>query len=101
MNQLSNQQILELKEYQQLVHQKRRFLIRSVIFFLSFYFMLPLCIAFFPEFMNQSLFHLFTFAWGFALAQFLMVWLLGWMYFRRSKHFDNLVDKIKSERSRL
>ncbi|HEX6922842.1 MAG TPA: DUF485 domain-containing protein [Bacillales bacterium] len=87
----------ELSAFQQLLRAKRRFLIPATIFLLIFYFMLPVSIICFPQVMNHPVFSGVTPAWAFAFAQFVMVWVLGGLYYKKSKKFDRLAGKIEVE----
>lgn len=81
--------------FQRLIKEKKSFIIPATLFFIGFYLMLPLSIAFFPEIMNRRVYHMFTWAWVFSLAQFIMIWVLGMIYFYKAKRYDRLVEEIK------
>lgn len=87
----------ELSAFQQLIRAKKRFLIPATIFLLLFYFMLPVSIIVFPQVMNHPVFSGVTPAWAFAFAQFAMVWVLGGLFYLKSKKFDRLADQVEEE----
>lgn len=90
--------IYDSETFKNLLREKKKFLIPATLFFLSFYFMLPLLVGIFPAWMNKPLCPPFTWGWGLAFAQFLMVWLLGAIYYFKAKRFDRTVEKIKIQR---
>ncbi|HET7578686.1 MAG TPA: DUF485 domain-containing protein [Bacillales bacterium] len=87
----------ECYAFRQLIREKKRFLIPVTVFFLAFYFMLPVSIICFPSVMNRPFLIGLTPAWAFAFAQFGMVWVLGALFYRRSKQFDRLVQQIQDK----
>jgi uncharacterized membrane protein (DUF485 family) len=95
LNCIEKRKIIQSSAFQQLIREKRRFIVSATLFFMIFYFMLPLSISFFPDVMNKPFFHQFTWAWGFAFAQFIMVWGVGLIYFYKAKRYDKTVEKIK------
>lgn len=83
--------------FERLMREKKRFIIPCFLFLLLFYFCLPLSVCFFPEQMNvASPFFAMPWGWLYAFSQFVMTFLWGWLYWRKAKHFDLLVDRIKS-----
>ncbi|OJV88248.1 MAG: hypothetical protein BGO39_08030 [Chloroflexi bacterium 54-19] len=70
----------EIPEFQQLEKSKARFIIPATIFFLVYYFALPVLVGFFPDTMDTRLFSGFSVAYLFALSQFFMAWILAFLY---------------------
>lgn len=85
--------IVKSDVYLDLIKRKKRFLVRVIIFFMCFYFALPLGIILFPKVMAFQVFHHFTIAWVYAFLQFVMIWALGGLYFFKAKQFDRLAEK--------
>jgi uncharacterized membrane protein (DUF485 family) len=83
--------------FRSLMRAKGQFLIPATLFFLVFYFMLPVSIICFPGVMNHSIFFGLTPAWLYAFAQFVMVWALGVIYYIKSKRFDRLAEQVKDK----
>ncbi len=78
-------------EFQQLVARKRRFVIPATIFFLAWYIAFVLLAGYAEDFMGESITGGFTVGYLLALTQFVMVWVLTWMYLRKAdKEFDPL-----------
>ncbi len=81
---LGKEQILEnleeSPEFKELERSKSRFIIPATIFFMVYYFALPVLVGFFPETMDTRLFTGFSVAYLFALSQFFMAWILAFIY---------------------
>lgn len=81
---LEKEQVLEnleeSPEFRQLERSKSRFIIPATIFFLVYYFALPVLVGFFPDVMDTRLFSGFSVAYLFALSQFFMAWILAFIY---------------------
>jgi uncharacterized membrane protein (DUF485 family) len=81
-------------EFQELVHRRRAFVIPGTIFFLSWYLGFILLCAYAPDFMGDSVYQGLTVGYCLALTQFLMVFVLGIWYLRKSENeFDPLAAK--------
>lgn len=96
---LGKEQILEEiesgPEFRQLERSKLRFILPATIFFLLYYFALPVLVGFFPEMMDTRLFNGFSVAYLFALSQFFMAWILAFIYLLSfAPKMDRLVRNI-------
>jgi uncharacterized membrane protein (DUF485 family) len=81
-------------EFQELVKQKRAFVIPATIFFLTYYMAFIVLCAYASDFMGRSVYEGLTVGYTLALTQFLMVLVLGLLYLKRSANvFDPLADK--------
>ena len=81
-------------EFKELIAKKRRFVLPATIFFLSWYFGFILLAGYAPSFMGESIYEGFTVGYALALSQFVMVWVLSYMYLKRAdRDFDPLADK--------
>lgn len=83
-------------EFRRLVAAKRRFIVPATLFFLVYYFALPLLVGYFPEMMGRDVYGNINLAYLFALSQFVMAWVLMWMYVRRARDFDQQAAQIAS-----
>jgi len=82
-------------EFQELIAEKRRFVLPATIFFLSWYIGFILLAGYAPEFMARSVYEGLTVGYCLALTQFVMVGVLGLTYLRRSeKVYDPLREKV-------
>lgn len=86
----------ETQEFKDLVRARWRFVLPATIFFLVYYFMLPLLNGLATGFMRTNVFGDVNVAYLFALSQFFMAWLLAWFYVRRaSRVFDPLAERVR------
>jgi uncharacterized membrane protein (DUF485 family) len=69
---------------------KRRFLVPASIFFLVFYMALPVLVGFWPEVMKKPVIGKVNWAYLFALAQFVMTWVLCGMYVHAARRWDKM-----------
>ena len=81
-------------EFRELVTKRRRFVLPATVFFLTWYFGFVVLAGYAPEFMGESVYEGLTVGYVFALSQFVMVWVLGWMYLRKADRvFDPLAER--------
>ena len=86
--------IVQSSSFQQLLREKRNFIIPWSIFFLVFYFTLPILTAY-SSVLNELAFGSISWAWVFGSAQFIMTWALCIIYTNRAARFDQTVTAIK------
>ena len=86
-------ELTEKSEFQKLIKQKKAFILPMVIFFFVFYFSLP-TLAAYTQLLNFRAFGPITWAWIYALLQFVLVWVSGIIYIKKSKHYDELAKNI-------
>lgn len=77
-----------------LLSAKRRFLVPATLFFLAYYFALPVLVGYAPELMATKVWGNVNLAYLFALSQFGMAWGLAWLYVRRARRFDALAEEL-------
>lgn len=80
--------------FRELVAAKRRFMIPATIFFVVYYFALPVLVGYFPGVMQRDVIGEINLAYLFALSQFGMAWTLMWLYVRRARAFDAMEHEI-------
>ena len=73
---------------------KRRFIVPATVFFIAYYFALPILVGYFPGVMDRDVVGNINLAYLFALSQFVMAWVVMWLYVRRARHFDALEHGI-------
>ncbi len=83
-------------EFRALVAAKRRFILPATLFFVVYYFALPVLVGYFPEAMGRDVVGNVNVAYLFALSQFFMAWILMVMYIRRARVFDAQAERIAS-----
>lgn len=81
-------------EFRRLLHLKSGFIIPATVFFIAYYFSLPLLIALAPSLMKTRVLGPVNLAYVFALSQFFMAWILAWIYVRAAARFDSLAKEI-------
>ena len=83
-----------------LLKEKRRFIVPATLFFLIYYFLLPILVGYFPGLMRREVIGPVNIAYLFALSQFVMAWVLAWIYMRAAVRFDTLAEQIRTEGER-
>ena len=94
----SNQwdQVAAHPEFRSLLRDKARFIIPCTVFFILYYFALPILVGYFPELMKRRVFGPVNVAYLFALSQFIMTWALAAVYMRQAARFDKREHAITS-----
>ncbi len=88
-------------EFRELVRRRMRFVLPATIFFLVYYFLLPLGNGLAPDFMKTKVFGQVNIAYLFALSEFVMAWVLAWLYIRKANTvFDALAAKVRARAGR-
>jgi uncharacterized membrane protein (DUF485 family) len=84
-------------EFRELVKRKKAFVIPATLFFMAWYFGFIVLAGYAPEFMGREFItDGLTVGYVLALSQFVMTWVLGWMYLRRAdKEFDPLAARAR------
>ncbi|MDQ0243626.1 uncharacterized membrane protein (DUF485 family) [Bacillus fengqiuensis] len=88
--------IAQSAPFKALLAEKRKFIMPLSLFFLAFYFTLPILTAY-STVLNQPAFLGMTWAWVFAFAQFVMTWALCMIYSSKAAKFDVLVEDIMQQ----
>lgn len=93
--------IANSKEFQDLMATKRVFIVPAFIFFVVYYFALPVLVGYAPQFMSTRVGWV-NLAYLFALSQFFVAWLIAGLYVRAANDFDRLAKDIvdKAETSK-
>ena len=90
-------------DFQALVAAKRRFIVPATIFFIVYYFALLILVGYFPNFMDINVIGNINLAYLFALSQFIMAWVIAFLYVRQANKWDimaaKLVGKVKGGKS--
>lgn len=82
------------KEFKALLRAKARFIIPMTIFFILYYFALPVLVGFFPELMKTKLIGEVNAAYLFALSQFIVAWAIAWAYTRVAARWDRIAADL-------
>jgi uncharacterized membrane protein (DUF485 family) len=87
-------------EFKALLTAKARFVIPATVFFIVYYFSLPLLVGYAPDFMARKVLGVVNVAYLFALSQFFMAWLTAWAYVRAAGRFDGVARRVIEKRGR-
>lgn len=90
------EQIASSPKFITLMKRKKRFLILSTIFFVAYYFALPV-LAGYTDLLNGTIFGAINGIYLFALSQFFMAWILALIYVRHANQLDQLIEQMKKD----
>ena len=95
-NQVDYEKIVESEQFKGFMKEKRRFTVPMTVFFLVFYFLLPIFTSY-TTFLNTPAFGDISWVWIFAVAQFVMTWVLCTIYVKKANSFDEKVEAIMND----
>lgn len=75
-------------EFAALLRAKLRFILPATLFFVVYYFLLPVSAGWFPELMSRKVPGGLNLAYLFALSQFIMAWALAFLYVAAAAGWD-------------
>lgn len=87
------EEFIQTQEFKELLKRKKLFILPTTIFFLVCYFTLPLLAAY-TKVLHTEVFDSIAGVWVFAMLQFILVWVCGWIYVKKSEKYDELASKI-------
>jgi uncharacterized membrane protein (DUF485 family) len=76
---------VEEPAFRDLVRSRRRFVLPAVVGALTWMLLWVVLIAYAPDFMGRSIYEGLTVAYLTGLSQYVVVWVLSWLYLRKSK----------------
>jgi uncharacterized membrane protein (DUF485 family) len=85
--------IAESKGFQDLMATKKVFIVPAFIFFVVYYFALPVLVGYAPQFMSIKI-GFVNLAYLFALSQFFVAWIIAGLYVKAANNFDRLAKDI-------
>jgi uncharacterized membrane protein (DUF485 family) len=90
-------------EFKALMSAKAKFVVPATIFFLVYYFALPVLVGYAPDLMKTQVWGPVNLAYLFALSQFFMTWIVALLYMRAAGKFDvmakNILDRLVRPKS--
>lgn len=86
--------------FKRLVRTKLKFIIPATVFFIVYYFALPVLVGYAPDLMNRRVFGSINLAYLFALSQFFMAWVVALLYVRAANRHDRMARKIVEDRNK-
>jgi uncharacterized membrane protein (DUF485 family) len=93
-------QIAASDEFKGLVKAKLRFIIPATIFFIIYYFALPVLVGYAPDLMKRRVFGVVNVAYLFALSQFFVAWVIALLYVRAAARHDRIASNIADRNER-
>jgi uncharacterized membrane protein (DUF485 family) len=87
-------EIANSKPFQDLMATKRTFVVPAFVFFLVYYFALPVLVGYAPKFMSTKVIGQVNLAYLFALSQFVVAWIIAGLYVHAANNFDRLANDI-------
>lgn len=85
--------VAAMEQFKALLKAKIAFIVPATLFFVIYYFALPVLVGWFPELMEKRLGPV-NVAYVFALSQFFMAWAVAFAYLRKAAKFDEEARQI-------
>ncbi|EMR07736.1 hypothetical protein C772_00064 [Bhargavaea cecembensis DSE10] len=85
--------VAESSRFRTLLEKKKKFVLPLTIFFMVFYFALPILTSY-TNVLERPAIGDISWAWIYAVAQFIMTWVLCTVYVRKFHKFDKDADEI-------
>jgi len=82
------------REFKDLMATKKTFIVPAFVFFVIYYFALPVLVGYAPQFMATKIIGPVNLAYLFALSQFFIAWIIAGLYVRAANVFDRLSQDI-------
>lgn len=93
--------VQEMDEFRLLILAKKEFVIPATVFFVVYYFLLPVLVGYAPALMTRKVWGPVNLAYLFALSQFFVAWAIAFAYVGAAKKFDkygaHILDTLKKE----
>jgi uncharacterized membrane protein (DUF485 family) len=81
------------EEFKELLASKRRFIVPMTVFFVLYYFALPVLVGYAPRLMETRVLGV-NLAYLFALSQFFMAWIVAALYVRAAGGWDRTARRV-------
>ncbi len=94
MNNHSWEEIAASSEFKNLVREKLKVIIPATLFFIVYYFALPVLVGYAPSLMERKIAGNINVAYVFALSQFFVAWAIAALYLKAAARFDLMAKKI-------
>jgi uncharacterized membrane protein (DUF485 family) len=82
------------QQFKDLMATKKIFIVPAFIFFVVYYFALPVLVGYAPNFMATKVIGNVNIAYLFALSQFAVAWIIAGLYVKAANDFDRLSKDI-------
>lgn len=87
--------IAESPQFKQMISRKKAFLVPATIFFLVYYFALPVLAGYAKSLMAFKVTDSMNFGYAFALSEFVMAWALAHVYLKKANQFDDTASEMR------
>lgn len=87
-------------DFRKLLAAKARFIVPATIFFVVYYFSLPVLVGWFPRLMETEVLGKVNLAYAFALSQFFMAWILAFLYVGAAAGWDRQAAAVLAKFTR-
>jgi uncharacterized membrane protein (DUF485 family) len=87
-------QIADSQDFKDLMATKKIFIVPAFVFFVVYYFALPILVGYAPQFMSTKVIGPVNLAYLFALSQFFVAWIIAGLYVKAANDFDSLAKDI-------
>lgn len=94
------ERVAAMAEFKALVAAKVKFIAPATIFFVVYYFALPVLVGYAPLLMETKVLGEVNLAYLFALSQFFMAWILAALYLRAAGRFDEMAKRLLTKIAR-
>ena len=91
------ERVAATEDFKALLAAKRGFIVPATVFFVVYYFALPLLVGYAPSVMETKVFGVVNLAYLFALSQFFMAWTIAALYLRAAGRFDNMARDLLAQ----
>jgi uncharacterized membrane protein (DUF485 family) len=81
--------VAQTDDFKKLLAAKKAFVLPATIFFILYYFALPISVGYFPAFVQRKVWGPVNIAYLFALSQFIVAWVIAYLYVRAARGFDS------------
>jgi uncharacterized membrane protein (DUF485 family) len=83
-------------QFKQFLSRKNKFIVPMTVFFMIFYFLLPIFTSY-TTFLNNPAMGDISWTWIFAFSQFVMVWVISAIYVKKAASYDKEAEQIINE----
>lgn len=88
------ERVADSDDFKDLMAAKARFIVPATVFFVVYYFALPVLVGYAPKLMSTPVIGVVNIAYLFALSQFFVAWFVAWRYVRAAERFDAMAKRI-------
>lgn len=86
--------VTRMPEFKDMLKAKLAFVVPATLFFVVYYFALPVLVGYAPAMMEKKVRGVVNVAYLFALSQFFMAWTIAALYLRAAARFDKMERRI-------